>query len=126
MAGDSGDAVVGSLGVEWIVDAEQCTELKLRDAAAVQELVEVIAEQLDLHAVAEPLVYVSEGDGGVTTLVLLSESHLTVHTFPESRAASVNLYSRLVRPAFNWSRILEEKLGARLVSVRALRRGTKA
>jgi S-adenosylmethionine decarboxylase len=125
MAGASVDAVVGSLGVEWIVDAEQCAEQRLRDADAIRRLVAVIVQRLDLHPVADAIVHCFPGEGGVTALALLSESHLAVHTFPEAGAASLNLYCCRARPAFNWPRVLDEHLGAQMVSVRALRRGTK-
>jgi S-adenosylmethionine decarboxylase len=126
MVGDNVGAVVGSLGVEWIVDAEQCAAQRLRDAGAIRRLVAVIVQGLDLHPVADALVHCFPGEGGIAALVLLSESHLTVHTFPESGVASLNLFCCRARPAVNWSRVLDEHLGARMVSVRALRRGTRA
>ena len=34
----------------------------------------------------------AQGPGGVTTTVLLAESHLCVHTWPEQRAATLDVY----------------------------------
>ena len=61
--------------------------------------------------------------GGITALCLLTESHLSLHTYPEKGVATINLYCCRPRPAWDWERRLRELLGARQVSVRLAVRG---
>lgn len=68
----------------WLVDAEA---LGARCAAAVR------------HAGLQPVGQLfhrfpdtAEGPGGVTATVLLAESHLCVHTWPERRAVTLDVY----------------------------------
>ncbi len=71
----------------------------------------------------EPLWRIFPGEGGVTGLLLLSESHLACHTFPERGFASFNLYCCRPRDEWPWEERLEEALRARRVVVRSLPRG---
>jgi S-adenosylmethionine decarboxylase len=111
------------LGVEHVVEAEGCLPGKLRDAAAVRALLDRVVRELDLHVVGAPQVHTFPGEGGVTALYLLSESHLACHTYPEHRAATLNLYCCRPRASWPWRERLAEALGAERVSVRVLERG---
>jgi S-adenosylmethionine decarboxylase len=111
------------LGVEWIVDADGCTPARLRDPDAVGALFDELMHELELHAVDGPRVHRFAGEGGLTAFVILSESHLAVHTFPEFGALTLNLYCCRERPPFDWRPFLERAFGARRVSVRTVARG---
>jgi S-adenosylmethionine decarboxylase len=63
------------------------------------------------------------GQGGVTGMLLLTESHLACHTFPERGYASFNLYCCRPRDEWPWPERLAESLGARRVEVRSFMRG---
>jgi S-adenosylmethionine decarboxylase len=56
-------------------------------------------------------------------MYLLTESHLTIHTFPEHRSATLNLYCCRARPTWDWETKLAEWLGATDVDVRSAERG---
>ena len=60
-------------------------------------------------------VHVFPAPGGLTALYLLSESHLTIHTFPETAVATLNAYCCRPRVAAPWRALLAEWLGARAV-----------
>ena len=72
-----------ALGTEWIVDAHGCDPSALRSCAALGRLFARIVEELGLHPAGEPVWHVFPGQGGITGVLLLSESHLACHTFPE-------------------------------------------
>ena len=110
-------------GVEWIVDAHGCDAALLRSAAPMKELFARAIDELGLKPVAEPLWHEFGGQGGVSGLVLLAESHLACHTFPESGYASMNLYCCHPRPEWDFAARLREVLGARHVLVRRVERG---
>jgi S-adenosylmethionine decarboxylase len=110
-------------GTEWIVDAHGCSAETLRSVSALEALFARIIDELQLRPVSAPIWHQFPGEGGVTGVVLLSESHLSVHTFPESGFAALNLYCCRPRPAWAWEAGLGDMLGARHVQVRAETRG---
>lgn len=118
--------VAGPLGMAWIVDAYGCDPLRLRDPEGLRALLDRIVLELRLLPIGEPLVHHFGGEGGVTALLLLSESHLTIHTFPEVGAVTIDLYCCRPRPEYPWAERLAEHLGATSVTVRALARGGHA
>jgi S-adenosylmethionine decarboxylase len=109
-------------GIEWLVDARGCSPMRLRDRAAVLALLDRLVAEMELHVVSTA-VHVFPGAGGVTAMYLLAESHLTIHTFPESGVATLNAYCCRPRRPPAWSEILAELLGARAVNVREQSRG---
>ncbi|MBS0428519.1 MAG: S-adenosylmethionine decarboxylase [Proteobacteria bacterium] len=68
----------------WFVDAEA---LGARCVAAVRHAGLQSVGQL-FHRFPDT----AEGPGGVTATVLLAESHLCVHTWPERRAVTLDVY----------------------------------
>jgi S-adenosylmethionine decarboxylase len=103
-------------GTEWLVDARGCSPGRLRDRASVCGLLDRIVATMDLHVVATT-VHVFPGPGGITALYLLSESHLTIHTFPETGSATLNVYCCTPRKPAPWADVLGELLGAQSVRV---------
>lgn len=112
-------------GIEWIVDAFGCRAEALGDRRVVTALLNRVVESAELHVVSTA-EHVFEGPGGVTAMYLLAESHLTIHTFPESGIATLNLYCCRPRPAQDWQRLIIESLGATRVTIREVRRGGAA
>lgn len=109
-------------GVEWIVDASGCRPDSLRSLVCLQTLFATLVRELSLHPVGEPHWKVFDGEGGITGMMLLAESHLTIHTFPEYGFAALNLYCCTPRQPWDWERGLGEALGAKCVRVRVLPR----
>lgn len=109
-------------GIEWLVDAHDCVPARLRDRAAVLALLDRIVEAMQLQVVATA-VHVFPGAGGVTAMYLLAESHLTIHTFPETGTATLNAYCCRARAPAPWRELLGELLGAGAVTVSEHARG---
>jgi S-adenosylmethionine decarboxylase len=113
---------VTSDGSEWIVDARGCDPARLADLTAMQSLFACIVDELRLTPVAEPVWHVFPDPGGITGVVALAESHLTVHTFPEHRALCLNLFCCKPRPEWPWRERLYDRVGAEHVDVRRVER----
>jgi S-adenosylmethionine decarboxylase len=111
-------------GSEWMIDAHGCTADALRSLTTLGALFARIIEDLGLQPVASAVWHQFPGEGGITGVVLLSESHLACHTFPESGFAALNLYCCRPRHRWTWEQALGELLGARHVQVRCEPRGT--
>jgi S-adenosylmethionine decarboxylase len=116
-------AVSVPAGQEWLVDAHGCDPVRLGSEPLLRDLIARIVRELDLRTAGEPLFRTFPEPGGVTGLLLLMESHLTVHTFPERGFAAFNLYSCREKPEWPWAERLRETLGAERVDVRLLTRG---
>ena len=109
-------------GIEWVVDAFGCTPEACCSVATLGRIIEQLVDDLNLHPVRPPVWQTFEG-GGVTGMVLLSESHVTCHSFPELGFVAFNLYCCRQRQPWRWDDQLSEYLGASHVVVRELVRG---
>ncbi len=110
------------MGDEWIVEARGCDAARHADVRALQRLFASVVEELALNPVGEAQWHRFPGPGGVTGMLMLSESHLTVHTFPEHASACLNLFCCTPRATWAWQARLHELLGATEVQVRHVRR----
>ncbi|MDQ3474030.1 MAG: S-adenosylmethionine decarboxylase [Acidobacteriota bacterium] len=111
-----------SLGTEWVIDASGCDAKTLADIDCMKLIFKRIIHDLELHVIGDISWYQFPEPGGVTGIALLSESHLTCHTYPEFGAASFNLYCCRNRTRWPWERMLREMLRATEVSVRVFER----
>src|SRR5690606_38988368 len=64
-------------GAEYVINARGCAPDALRSLPRLQQLFAEVHKDLGLRPLAPPVWHVFPGEGGVTGLVLLSESHLT-------------------------------------------------
>ena len=113
-----------TVGFEWLVDALECDENTLRDVETLRGVFARIMADLQLKTIGEGIWHKFEGEGGVTGLVMLTESHLACHTYPEHKTATFNLYCCRERPEWNWEENLKEILGAKRVTIEQMERGS--
>jgi S-adenosylmethionine decarboxylase len=124
---NAGPSVAGltvrSTGVEYVVDAHGCDPDALRSPAILRTVFNDVVGSLGLTPVGQPMWHVFPGEGGVTGITMLAESHLSVHTYPESGFAAFDLYCCRPHGEWPWKEKLASTLGARKVDVRVMRRG---
>ncbi len=114
-----------SVGCEWIIDAHGCDPAALAALPTMRSVCERAIDELNLHTCGQPQWKQFPGPGGVTGMYLLTESHLTCHTFPEHGLATFNLYCCRPHPTWPWQRRLMELLGATQVRIRVIERGAQ-
>src|SRR5215467_10635764 len=107
-----------ALGTEWLIEASGCDAAVLADLDCLRAVFDRVINDLDLHVLGEIAWHQFDHPGGISGLALLSESHLTCHTYPEFRAATFNLYRCRNRASWPWQSTLKEMLGATEVNVR--------
>ena len=110
------------IGTEWLIEASGCDANALRDLNRLGELFSRVIAELDLHPLHDPAWHVFPGPGGITGFVMLTESHLACHTYPEHGVATINLYCCRPRDEWPWRERVAELLGATDVRVRSVER----
>ena len=111
-----------TLGTEWLIDASGCDASALVDINRLRVVFDRVIRDLDLNVLGEIAWHQFDHPGGISGLALLSESHLTCHTYPEFRAATFNLYCCRNRASWSWETTIKEMLGANEVKVRVFER----
>lgn len=114
-------------GTEWLIDAFDCAPARLASRADINALLVDAIAQLQLTAVAH-VEHQFPDPPGITAMVLLAESHVTIHTFPESGVATLNLYCcapSAVHQSFDWLAFCARHLGASAVNVIVANRGDR-
>ena len=113
------------VGREWLIEAEGCAQEALRSREILEAVFSAVISELGLQTIGEAIWHKFPGEGGITGLVALTESHLACHTYPEHGLATFNLYCCKDRPDWDWEGRLAELLGATAVKVNKISRGTE-
>lgn len=110
------------LGTHLLIELYDCARDLLDDPPGVESLMLLAAKEAGATVVSSHCNRFEPH--GVSGVVILAESHLTIHTWPEHGYAAVDLFScgSQVQP---WlaKRSLERSLGAQRSSAMELRRG---
>ena len=106
-----------TLGTEWLIDASGCDAAALADLDRLRAVFDRVIRDLELNVLGEIAWHQFDHPGGISGLAMLSESHLTCHTYPEFRSATFNLYCCRNRDSWSWEATLKEMLGATEVKV---------
>lgn len=112
------------VGTEWLIEAEGCSVSALRDEQLLRSVLERIVGDLGLRSIGS-VWHKFPGEGGVTGLIALTESHLACHTYPEHSTATFNLYCCRTRSEWDWESNLRDALAASVVTVTRIERGVE-
>jgi S-adenosylmethionine decarboxylase len=114
-----------TLGRHVIAELDGCNAGILSDTVAVQNLLREAVRLARATAIAEE-IFDFKG-GGVSGFILLAESHLSIHTWPEHGYAAIDIYTcgrqTLPERACDY---LADRLGATQVRTITLDRGIPA
>ncbi len=85
-------------GEHFMIDAYGGTHDRLADRALVWRCLNELPQRLGMLKLAEPTVHWAEPNGikdpgGWSGIVVIAESHISIHTFPGRRFASIDVYT---------------------------------
>ena len=86
-------------GPHLMLDCYECNEKKLRDLNFVLKFLNDLPDLIDMHKISEPHAIDYPGNpksfdkGGISAVVIIAESHISIHTFPSHRYMSVDIFS---------------------------------
>lgn len=128
LVGDAAPGMLTANGTHLLAEWYDCdfSLAGLTDAASLRETCLVATRHSGLHAVGD--VFHQFEPQGVTGTVLLAESHLAIHTWPESGFVTLDVYvcnymQDNTRKAFNLYSALKDHFKPRRENFSEVRRG---
>lgn len=80
-----------TIGYHVVVDAFECESAKLNDADILKNILIDAVKKLNMEILN--IHFYSFSPQGVTGMILLATSHISIHTWPEHHYASLDIYS---------------------------------
>ncbi len=92
------DGSVEKFGVHLMFDGYNANVNLLNDLEHLKQVLYSLPEKMDMHIIAEPvLVEVgpqnSKDPGGISGFVMIAESHISLHTFPNRGFVTADIYT---------------------------------
>ncbi|NUE67543.1 adenosylmethionine decarboxylase [Snodgrassella sp. ESL0253] len=80
-----------AIGQHCLLDVYQLNSSWLQDAIAIEKVLLQVAQMAQAHILASHF-HTFGGSGGVTGVLLLAESHISIHTWPEHHYAAIDIF----------------------------------
>lgn len=80
-----------TLGRHLLIELYQCDNRVISDVRKIEEIMVDAAKAAKAHIV--DVVFHNFNPNGVSGVVVISESHLTIHTWPEYNFASIDIFT---------------------------------
>ena len=110
-----------------VVDGFGADQGKLQDLEFIYSLLDHYPSQIGMTKIMPPYVFRYSGskpeDWGVSGVVLIAESHISVHTFPEKSYLNIDVFSCKTFDAESSVAYLKEQFGITFINTRVLERG---
>ena len=113
-----------ALGRHLLMELEDCNEEVLNNLETLEETMLAAAEEVGATVVSKSFHRFSPH--GISGVVVIAESHLFIHTWPEYGYAAADIFTcgTSVQPE-KAAQLLVEKLGAKNHSMQEIARGTR-
>ncbi len=122
------DAMHG-FGPHLMLDGYGCDKSKLEDLNLIYRILEDLPARIGMTRIMPPYVFKYSGvkpeDWGISGFVLIAESHISIHTFPEKKYVSVDIFSCKAFDAEFASKYFKEAFEMAKVETNVLDRGTE-
>ncbi|MBI5168829.1 MAG: adenosylmethionine decarboxylase [Candidatus Eisenbacteria bacterium] len=84
-------------GPHLMLDGYGCDKERLTDLNLIYRILEELPARIGVTRIMPPYVFKYSGlkpeDWGLSGFVLIAESHMSIHTFPEKSSVSVDIFS---------------------------------
>lgn len=84
-------------GPHLVLEAYGCDKDKLSDLTKICEVLDAYPDKLAMTKIMPPYVFRYSGavpeDWGVSGVVLIAESHISIHTFPDKEFVTLDIFS---------------------------------
>jgi S-adenosylmethionine decarboxylase len=84
-------------GTHLMLDCYDCPKDKLEDTGHVFNILDSLPDKIKMTKVMSPQVFKYRGkvseDWGLSGVVLIAESHISIHTFPDEQYAFIDIFS---------------------------------
>ena len=114
-------------GPHLTMDMYGCNRKKLKDVNFVYSFLDELPNLVGMTKIMPPYTFSYNGvkpeDWGVSGIVLIAESHISIHTFPEKGYASVDIFSCKEFDVESGSDIIASKFEAKTYERNFLMRG---
>lgn len=108
--------------MHWFADVAGCDPAALADVDGIAALLRSLADDAGLTRLGEPVVHATPA--GLVGMVLLAESHASVHTDVAAASAFVDVFSCVDVPPDRFEARVRQALGATSVHTRTMTRAT--
>jgi S-adenosylmethionine decarboxylase proenzyme len=115
---------VSPLGTHVLVECRGCAPVVLNDAAALERALRAAAQAIGARVVT--CAFHAFAPHGVTGMLLLEESHISVHTWPEHGYAAIDLFTCGTSSPMQAVPLLHAALVAETVETLVVERGLPA
>ena len=110
-----------------IIDGYRGDVQKMQDVDFIYQLLDIYPSQIGMTKISPPKVskYIGSKseDWGISAFVLIAESHISIHTFPERSYINIDIFSCKEFNAEQAIRDLQQKFGLAEVRSYILNRG---
>jgi len=85
-------------GVHYMLDGYGADLERLQDKTALTHILETLPQKIGMHSISDPVV-VEVGEknkkdpGGISGFVMIAESHISFHTFPNRAFVTIDVYT---------------------------------
>jgi len=80
-----------------IIDVSGCNREKLWNTKLIKTFLSGLPEKINMNTLTKPVIVEDrkglEEEQGITGFVILDESHLAIHTYPEKGKAYIDIFS---------------------------------
>ena len=115
------------IGQHLTIDASQCSSKKLVDQSLVYDVLNKLPDKLRMTKMGLPHVVRWLDPGatvdGVSGFVMIAESHISIHTFPEKDYVFIDVFSCRSFDVDKATELLTKVFGAKKFSKKIVKRG---
>ncbi len=85
-------------GLHYMLDGYGADLNRLKDKVALKQILDTLPQKIGMHPISDPVV-VEVGEknkkdpGGISGFIMIAESHISFHTFPNRGFVTIDVYT---------------------------------